>query len=132
MSERTFADVRARLAWLARIQDGWLDGHGLAVAKHVLQWTSEKFIPLIDSDGIAPPHLYPTEEGGIEMEWILGGNDISLTLTPADEGMEIYGHVLRKGTSMYFAESFEPSEHEGLVGFLRRAEVWGTSTEVIA
>ena len=80
-------NVRARLNSLRDMEDGWADGmqaakdwgtgYGKAPSHSGLDWLSSKFESFYPSN--APlPYLYPTPEGGIQAEWSLNKNEISL------------------------------------------------------
>lgn len=64
-------DVAARCEELAQLKDGWLDGAGKAPTKERLKafihaWNAA------DTESLPLPYLYPTPEGGIQMEWTQG------------------------------------------------------------
>lgn len=65
------AEWSARLEELASLPDGWLDGDGRAVSKEAIQ-TAETFLFKVLDAGIARPGVYPTPDGGIQMEWADG------------------------------------------------------------
>ena len=70
-------DVLAQLDDLRSMDDGWLNGEGYAPSGHLLDWLAESF------DGNYPgeatlPHLYPTEEGGVQAEWSIAAREVSL------------------------------------------------------
>lgn len=71
-------DPGARLQEFKQLDNGWLDGKGLAPDPVQLDWLDsalQKFYP----DGPLP-YLYPTAEGGVQAEWTLGSWDISLNI----------------------------------------------------
>lgn len=70
-------DIQMRLDSLARLENGWLDGKGLAPSKEKLEWLADAFDANFDSD-LPLPYLYPTAEGGVQAEWSL--NDWAVTL----------------------------------------------------
>ena len=74
-------DVHAQLADLATLEDGWLDGEGLAPARALLEWLAEGFSRHYP-DSLSPPYLYPTAEGGVQAEWSLARREISLRFHP--------------------------------------------------
>jgi len=81
-------DPRVQLEKLKQLRDGWLDGNrGLAV-NHSLRdrvgtWLDEH----IPQD--APfPRLYPTPEGGLEVEWLVGRIDLSIEFDPIAKSIE--------------------------------------------
>lgn len=69
-------DVAARCEELTQLKDGWLDGEGKAPSKEGLQsflaaWNGA------DTVALPLPHIYPTPEGGVQMEWTQGDWEIS-------------------------------------------------------
>jgi len=72
-------DVILRLEELASLQDGWLDGRGLAPKPEKLRQLAALFDANFDADLILP-HLYPTAEGGIQAEWSLGDWETTLEI----------------------------------------------------
>ena len=72
-------DVSTRLDELRQLKNGWLEGEGLALSGHGLDWLSSTFDNLYDGE-LPLPYLYPTEEGGIHAEWSLRGRDINLKI----------------------------------------------------
>ena len=61
-------DVGSRLDELRDLQDGWLDGDGVAPDHAGLDWLSGVF-KMYYPDDVQLPHTYPTEDGGISLEW---------------------------------------------------------------
>lgn len=72
-------DVPARLDEFRALQDGWLEGHGRAPSPAGLAWFSESFERHFPSD-LPLPHLYPTEDGGIQAEWSLAPYEASIEI----------------------------------------------------
>ena len=72
-------DVPARIDELRELQDGWLDGEGLALDGAGLDWLSDGFDELYPSE--APlPRLYPTPEGGVQAEWSFPPHNVNLEI----------------------------------------------------
>ena len=61
-------DVPAQLSELREMEDGWLDGEGVAPGHELLDWLSAQFDRCYPDD-LALPHIYPTVEGGVQAEW---------------------------------------------------------------
>ena len=61
-------DIGSRLDELRDLQDGWLDGDGVAPNHAGLDWLSGAFKRHYP-DGLQLPYTYPTEDGGISLEW---------------------------------------------------------------
>ena len=70
-------DVGSRLDELRDLQDGWLDGEGVAPDHAGLDWLSGTFKRHYPDD-LQLPHTYPTEDGGISLEWSLGACEIDI------------------------------------------------------
>ena len=80
-------DVVAQLDELRHLKDGWGDGiqhpsgwgdgYGKAPRHDGLDWLAEIFAREYPYD-LLLPRIYPTPEGGVQMEWRLGQYDISL------------------------------------------------------
>ena len=70
-------DVSAQIDDLRRLNDGWLDGHGAAPSSVGLDWLDRAFNRHYPDD-FPLPHLYPTAAGGVQAEWTLGSNEVTL------------------------------------------------------
>ena len=70
-------DVRARLEDIRNLKDGWLDGKGVAPSHMGLDWFSKAFDANYPA-GLPRPFIYPTAEGGIQVEWSLSEHELSL------------------------------------------------------
>jgi hypothetical protein len=55
-----------RLTELSKLQDGWLDGHGKSPTSEAIRSASVLGAALPTA---ITPRVYPTEEGGIALEW---------------------------------------------------------------
>ncbi len=69
-------DLGAQLNDLHELQDGWLDGEGIKPPTDGLQWLRHAF-ECNYPDKLPLPHLYPTENVGVQAEWSLGPNEIT-------------------------------------------------------
>jgi hypothetical protein len=77
VSELESLDIGARIDELKSLRHGWHDGRGKAPSSIDLEWVKdvlESHIP----ENVPLPHLYPTEEGGVEAEWTVAGREISV------------------------------------------------------
>lgn len=70
-------DIRIRLDEMRRLEDGWLNGDGKAPGSDELEWLAVVFDRYYPGD-LPIPYLYPTAEGGVQAEWSLSDNEISL------------------------------------------------------
>lgn len=72
-------DIPARLNELRKLEDGWLDGEGLAPNDDALSRLAASFDRYYPR-GLPLPHVYPTIEGGVQAEWSIQSNEVSLNV----------------------------------------------------
>ena len=72
-------DVDERLEELGKLQNGWLDGKGVALNQENLLWLVKSFDTKFDAD-LPLPYLYPTSDGNIQAEWPIGNWEASLEI----------------------------------------------------
>jgi hypothetical protein len=72
-------DIRSRLEELQGLEDGWLEGRGIAPKATELEWFADAFEQRLPTD-LQLPRLYPTEMGGLQAEWGSDSSDISLEI----------------------------------------------------
>lgn len=72
-------DIESRLAELAKLAPGWLDGKGLALNPNGLQTLGRDFDNWFDPT-LPLPYLYPTAEGGVQAEWSFNQWEVSLEI----------------------------------------------------
>ena len=91
MTSKPSLDIPTRLEEFRSLEDGWLEGHGKAPSHEGLNWIEAAFARHYPLE-LPLPYLFPTEEGGIQAEWSLGSNEISLEI---DLGSHVgFWHVL--------------------------------------
>ncbi|HEX3529257.1 MAG TPA: hypothetical protein VH988_19545 [Thermoanaerobaculia bacterium] len=71
--------ISARLEELRLLKDGWCEGSGSAPASAGIDWLSDAFARSYP-EALPLPHVYPTSEGGIRLEWTLGPHDVTLDI----------------------------------------------------
>ena len=72
-------DVPARLEEFRGMKSGWLDGDGVGPQRDQLDWLAASFDQHYPDD-LPLPHTYPTPDGGIEMEWSIGSQSVTLEI----------------------------------------------------
>lgn len=70
-------DVVTRLETFHALRDGWLDGKGFAPKREGLDWFATVFEEYYPEE-LPMPYLYPTAEGGIQAEWSVGQQEVTL------------------------------------------------------
>jgi hypothetical protein len=97
-------DVTLRLEQIAALNDGWFDGKGIAPNKEMLSWLSIQFDAYFDGDRPLP-YLYPTAEGGVQAEWTLNNNEVSLDIDLEKKQAEYQALNLKDNTCSEFTFS---------------------------
>ncbi|MFK0282538.1 hypothetical protein ACIQVL_19010 [Streptomyces sp. NPDC090499] len=77
-----------RLAELHDLEAGWLDGVGQQVSRKVLRAAESLLLEFLDEQ-VKRPYIYPTEDGGVQLEWPYSAGEVTLTVT-SDEKVEAY------------------------------------------
>ena len=80
-------DIAQQLEDMKYLEDGWADGmqsatewgkqYGIAPSPEGLDWLAVQFRAHY-ARSLPRPYLYPTPEGGVQAEWSLGANEVSL------------------------------------------------------
>jgi hypothetical protein len=107
-------DVPARLDEFRDMKDGWAEGmqyagdwgsgYGKAPSPAGLDWLARSFESFYPVDGQLP-YTYPTPEGGVQVEWSLGSNEISLEIDLTNHTGE--WHRLDLNTNISDAKSLD-------------------------
>lgn len=72
-------DPLARVDELRQLKAGWLDGIGSVPTKAEFDWLESFFSDQYPA-ALPAPYIYPTEEGGILLEWRTANQDMSLEI----------------------------------------------------
>lgn len=73
------ASISSRLNELRSLENGWLDGNGLAPSAAGLNWLTQIFDANYSVE-LPQPFAYPTAEGGVQVEWTIGDFELSLEI----------------------------------------------------
>jgi len=104
-------DLSVQLKRLKSLKDGWLDGRGTAASDATLERVSAWFNENL-TEGMPLPRLFPTSEGGVESEWLIGRMDISLEFDPQAQRVE--WQALNLDTQEHDEISVPLNDHEAL------------------
>lgn len=74
------AQTEDRLREICNLTPGWLDGQGEAISLTTVEHASRLIAALPPQ--LQPLHIYPTEPGGIEIEWRDPHGTHSMTVQP--------------------------------------------------
>lgn len=89
-------NLGAQLNDLRELQEGWLYGDGKAPPTDGLEWLRDAF-ECNYPDEVPVPHIYPTESGGVQIEWSLGPNEITLDVNLETHLGEWHLHNMESG-----------------------------------
>ena len=70
-------NTTSQLDELRSLEDGWLDGEGKAPSEEGLEWLVQSFDRYYPAD-LPRPYLFPTEQGGVQAEWVFGEVNIEV------------------------------------------------------
>ncbi|MCX5170488.1 hypothetical protein OG616_21075 [Streptomyces antibioticus] len=82
------ADWSDRLSELHDLEAGWLDGVGRQVSRKVLREVESLLLEFLDEQ-VQRPYIYPTEDGGVQLEWPYSAGEVTLAVA-ADGKVEAY------------------------------------------
>ncbi|MGW6258512.1 hypothetical protein [Streptomyces sp. NPDC055085] len=100
------ADWSRRLTELSRIESGWLEGAGEAVNGRVLRQVELLLLELLDI-GVERPSIYPTEAGGVQLEWSSDRGEVTAEVTRGEE-VDVFG--FSKNSDEELAETFSSNQ----------------------
>lgn len=114
-------DVGARIDELRLLKNGWLDGKlGKSLDSDQLNWLEGQLDTYL-SDLLASPYLYPTAEGGVQLEWSICGYEITLDIDLASKSAHL--HALHMTTEKETELDVNLSEDGGwdkVIGLLEK------------
>lgn len=102
-------DPRVQLEKLKVLRDGWLDGDGSPLSLDLLARVGTWFDEHLSED-TPLPRLYPTPEGGVEAEWLIGRLDISIEFDEAAGIVEWHAMDLDTGKADEKTIGFDDTE----------------------
>ena len=103
-------DIFIQIEGIRLLKDGWMDGEGKAPSHEVL----ERFAQTFDRywvDSLPLPHIYPTFEGGIQAEWLIGRYAISLEIELPSQ--KSYYHQVHLDTKKDSDIDLDLTDHTG-------------------
>ena len=71
------SEISLQLDDIRALKRGWLDGEGRAPSQSGIDWIESRLHRYLAAD-LPRPYLYPTEAGGVQLEWSIESNEISI------------------------------------------------------
>lgn len=81
-------DWSARLKELSDLEDGWRDGSAEKITRQVVRQAEALLLECVVA-GIERPGMFPTEGGGIHLEWSFGGGEVTAEIVK-DSTISLY------------------------------------------
>ena len=81
------ADIPRRLAELAALSPGWVNGEGRPLPAGAVPWLCE-WLQARAAEGMPVPYLYLTVEGELQAEWDVGRLGCEMTMGPESRRAE--------------------------------------------
>ena len=72
-------EIRLQMEKLSSLENGWLDGEGVAPSIPEIRWLALMFDNHYQNEKFIP-YFYPTEEGNIQVEWTIEQREITLEI----------------------------------------------------
>jgi len=112
-------DVGARIDELRLLKNGWLDGKlGKALDSDQLNWLDGRLDSYLN-DPLPSPYLYPTDEGGVQLEWSICGHEITLDIDLATKSGHLHAlHMLTEQETELQVNLSEDDGWERVTGLL--------------
>ncbi|MBD0838868.1 hypothetical protein [Streptomyces sp. TRM68416] len=82
------AEWSERLVELQTLENGWLDGVGKEVSRKLLREVESLLLEFLDAQ-VERPYIFPTEEGGVQLEWPFTRGEVTVIVLP-DDKVEAY------------------------------------------
>jgi hypothetical protein len=87
--------VDTRMRELQALEAGWFDGRGMAINPLTLKFVKACVIAVMAARPDVQPYLYPTPEGGVRVEYVVGDCEVSGEF---DESRTCYFHAFDRVT----------------------------------
>lgn len=97
--------AQRRIANLMNAHPDWGDEGGLPVTPAAAKMAMEVLLRLITTDNRATPQMSPTGDGGLDIEWLVSGNHLSLSV--ARDGNVILWATKQDGAEVFSFDSTE-------------------------
>lgn len=109
-------ELYTRLEHLAGLADGWYDGQGYGITENTMQRARKLLFRLLENvRGLSRPRLYPTFQGGVQMEWSVGTAELEIDVQP-EGGVETAVTIGEHDESDFFLPGEEDDLHHWASG----------------
>ncbi len=106
-----------RLKELSTLEDGWTE-YGSKVEKELLSFLAEVTPRIVVEAEVPIPEVFPTMEGGVQLEWVLGDWELEFLFLRDSEDAEVYGVSTVSEDS--FEEDISRTDVERMIQILQK------------
>ncbi|RMS28985.1 hypothetical protein ALP70_05037 [Pseudomonas savastanoi] len=100
---------------------GWLDGRGVVPSPQEFDWIESFFRDQYPAT-LPTPFIYPTAEGGFQLEWRTGNQDVSLEIFPKEKTAELHGLNIQDEGDTFMELNLEAkADVDSLIDFISKA-----------
>jgi hypothetical protein len=90
-------DIDTRLNELGKLENGWFEGDGCALSADGVAWVAVK-LKDAEKSGMPRPYIYPTLDGGIQVEWSFhGAAEVSAEINLGTHNADLVGVHIKTG-----------------------------------
>lgn len=101
--DQPLTNLFKRLNEISNLKKGWLDGENGQAVSHKIILNASQIVSSLDFQTTIPPRIFPTEDGGILIEWASG--DYVANIEVLHNGFEAY--YLESGQNSGSCHSYE-------------------------
>jgi hypothetical protein len=77
--------AQRQIVQLMNLSPNWDDAGGLPASPQSAKMALALLVRIVSADNLATPQVSPTGNGGLDIEWLVSGNHLSLSVAPDGE-----------------------------------------------
>jgi hypothetical protein len=118
LDEESVKDVETRLQELGALEPGWFDGDGESLPSAGIRWLRTLLLAVISQGDVPVPRIFPTPEGGIQVEWSIGDWEVAADFNLVTKAVAVHATNMRsrEHRSDAFALSEDVEHGEAMFG----------------
>ena len=113
--------AQRQIVQLMNLAPNWDDSGGLPASSQSAKMALALLLRLISADNLATPQVSPTGTGGLDIEWLVSGNHLSLSVAP-DGNIVLWANGSDGSEVFSFDSTEEPVDYEHVNYALKYAE----------
>lgn len=113
--------AQRQIVELMNLPPDWDDDCGLPATPQAAKTALGLLQRLVSADNLATPQLAPTGTGGLDIEWLVSGNHLSLSVA-ADGSIVLWANASDGSEVFSFDSTEDPADYEHVSYVLKYAE----------